>query len=171
MKQNKNRKKLNITLLVVIVVMLSIGGVVGVGFYKDRQSFKDASRDIHSIFEALDYHASSKDTTQYCMYNNMKYSKGKLLCFMTVSKNVKTADFQNDKEKISSVTHTAGWTHEGSNSVALNSIGDVYLTADVYTKDPMNCFVREKQLSNEYSKIEIGCSGPARAEWFPVKKD
>lgn len=51
MKQNKNRKKLNITLLVVIVVMLSVGGVVGVSFYKDRQSFKDASRDIHSILK------------------------------------------------------------------------------------------------------------------------
>lgn len=171
MKQNKNRKKLNITLLVVIVVMLSIGGVVGVSFYKDRQSFKDASRDIHSIFEALDYRASSKDTTQYCMYSHLKYSKGNLTCYVSHSfmiKNPVKNVISMSERKLEGV----GWKKRGNNIDYFKEKDETYVVANIFTdKNKLNCHSRYKLVAADVLAVEIGCSGPARAEWFPVKKD
>ena len=165
----KNKKKLSITLLVVIVVMLSVGGVVGVSFYKDRQSFKDASRDIHSIFEALDYHASSKDTAQYCMYSSMKYSKGKLSCTTEFTLSVESSSFDNSK--LNKATSDIGWMFHGSNLGTWKNVNSQYIFANLYDKGDLRCSIRVKNINDNQSMVEMDCSGPARAEWFPVKKD
>lgn len=169
MKKKQNKKKLSITLLVVIIVMLIVVGVIGASFYKDRQNFNNASKDIHSIFEALGYPISDKDTNQYCMYNNMKYSKGSLIC--TTESTLSVEGFLFDGSKLDKTTSSVGWKFHGSNLGTWKKMNDQYIFANLYDKGELRCSIRIKTIDYNQSMVELDCSGPARAEWFPVKKD
>ena len=163
---NKNKKKTNIILIATLTILLVVIVVYGGNIIKDRENFIQASKQSETIINSISK-AGKSETQQYCIYNNMKYSKGVLSCYVTVTKI--TGIFP--RSQITNALQQSKWIFRGNNDIALNDSENTYTTANLYNNGTLSCFVREKKLDDKHSKLEVGCSGPAKAEWFPVRKD
>jgi len=159
MKKNKNN------IIIAVVVVFVIGLITGLIYYKDKSKFSAASKDFNSITEALNLKPLSRQVQQYCMYNNQKYSKGQLSCLTEVS--LLVGSLPNSSE-LAKVTSEIGWISKGSNLDSWVGVDSSYIYAHLYTKNELTCSIREKKAESELT-IEIDCSGPAKAEWFPVR--
>jgi len=162
----KNKKPIKTILLIVIFILLALVVVYSLGIIHDRQNFIKASRQSEEVINSIAKEGEA-DTKRYCQHNNLKYSKGTLSCFIISTKTTGVSSLL----KIANVARQTGWNLTGNNDIALNDSQNTYIIANLYKNGIMNCFIREKRLSTQQFELEVGCSGPAKAEWFPVREE
>ena len=162
----KKNKKLYIIGAVLIITAV---GLAALYFLSDRQKFTSMRIDINNVKFDTSADTESIKSDNYCNRNNMKYSKGSLAChvgdtitYATNTKEIKKVTAQNTRKLIS-----IGWQSNGSNLQLLKDSG--YIMGELYTKGEFDCYQRYKPADGGRLVLEVGCSGPAKAEWFPVK--
>ena len=161
---NNNKKMLNITLLSILSIILALGMIYGASLIKEKQSFMNALQQSETIIVSMT-DKEGIESRQYCQRNNMKYSKGSLSCFVTSTKLI-SGSSQGQVEK---VAQKNGWVFTGNNDIALNDSENTYTIANLYENGRLKCFIRQKKINDQQSVLEVGCSGSAKAEWFPVR--
>lgn len=147
-----------------LVVLVAIG--TSIYFLSDRQKFISEANNLNEYITKIE--GISLNEEKYCSYGHQKYSKGDLGCQVYYT-------FQ-DSSKISRETETAkylesiGWQYKGDNTASVNAYSDVKYTAHkVFSHGSLGCTFSSSN-DNGTTIYEVGCYGPAKAEWFPVKK-
>ncbi len=161
-----NKKYLAIALMCGLIV---IAGIVS-AFLVDKMKFSGQDKNIKSYIAILDETQKIHDISmsKYCSYAHQKYSKGSLRCDLSYK-------FSSEDEGIvknsGDTASDFGWTFQWDNTVSNNKYStEEFIKSEVYTYKDLYCNFSVKKSSNSY-EYEIGCSGPAKAEWFPVKKN
>lgn len=171
MSMKKNKKAIGVTAIIIIIIVIIFILVVAyiVNLYQDKQKFTNASVGINNIMKtlAVDDQYRKQD---YCIYNDLKYSKGKLLCFVTETAMLDDYPQKGKEKKIETSTQDARWMFRGNNSLALEDSTTTYTIANLYKNGKLDCYIREQKINEHASKLEVGCSGSAKAEWFPVRE-
>lgn len=162
----KNKKKTSIILIILATLLLVTGLSYAYNLHNNKQEFIQASKQTSGIIDSI-YNKGTTHAQQYCVYNNMKYSKGVLSCFVMSSK----ITSGSSQSQIIKAAEWGKWIFKGNNDIALNDSENTYTTANLYSNGKMGCFIREKRINDQHSELEVGCSGPAKAEWFPLKQD
>ena len=161
-------KKTKLLILAVALPVLLIVLVVGIGRYNDRQKFTVATKEIAQIAEQLKGNGSSEKKQEYCMRNDLKYSKGNLSC---ITELILTNNKKVNALEVDVAVNKVGWTSQGSNLESWKDADDKYILANTYTDNKVDCYVRAYEKQSVRYLITIGCSGPAKAEWFPVREN
>ncbi len=166
---NHNQKTKHLTILLLIVALFAVGAGFASSYYRDRQKYISAIEDIDYIVRQLSGSGTpSWDKNEYCLRNSLKYKKGKLFCYVTATKAIDGGTIKSNK--INKIAEKIGWSLKGSNQEALNDSTTKYVLANLYSTGDMNCFARGAQGDNGQLNFEVGCYGPAKAEWFPVRE-
>lgn len=169
----KNKKAITLKSPITIVVLLTLVYVVGYltyHYFNDWLQFVDASKNIKSITLDSEFSRLNIKDDNYCMRNNMKFSKGTIGC--TVSKNISYDKTIKPTQKLYDLNRSElknkGWIERGENTESLKDYG--YILARLYSYKKFDCFERYKDEGAEL-KVEIGCFKTATREWFFIKTD
>jgi uncharacterized phage-like protein YoqJ len=162
----KNKKRINTVLIAALVLLLGVSVVYGVSAINERKDFIQASKQSETIINSI-AKEGKLETQRYCQRNDMKYSKGILSCSVIFKKTTEVSS----RSQVTKATEQSKWIFKGNNDIALNDSENTYTIANLYNNGTLNCFVRERKLNDQHSELEVGCSGPARAEWFPVREN
>ena len=162
---NKNKK------LIIAISLLVVLAIAGTAYYflSDRQTYIAQDKNIKEYIQSLQasYPVEGVQSEKYCSYAHQKFSKGSLGCgvnytFYNAHKDVITADFDNKAANF-------GWIYSFDNTAGNNKYSEQqYILSRVYKYKNITCGLHITKEDQRY-KYQIGCSGPAKAEWFPVK--
>lgn len=160
----KKNKKAWIVLVLVLAVIL-LAGLVGVGYYQDRQKFIEATNNVKAIVNLLSV-SSAQSKQQYCQRNNIKYEKGSLLC-TTETSLILGLNLYDDQSLIK-LAKSAGWQYKGSNLDLWQSADKTYKYAQLYKHKDTDCYIRAKS-QDKKEVLSVGCYASAKAEWYPIR--
>lgn len=160
MKKNK-KYPFSITITVVLLVLTACTAYY---FLSDRYTFISQKSNIEHYISAKTS-AKNVSSEQHCSYSHQKYSKGALGCDIDYMFSL-SQNNQADEDPYK-IANKLKWAYKFDNTASVNEYGEEkYLRHYVFEVDGLTC---SYSLNKQGSKIEIGCSGPARAEWFPVR--
>jgi hypothetical protein len=157
----KNKKIIMIvvaSLLLVIIIVVS-------QLISDWYTFTSQDRKIKNYITSIEGVNKSKIVSDnYCSYSHQKYSKGALGCSIMYTFSVNDGSFAFNNNQISK---ELGWKYAFDNTSSTNQYSDKKYTKHiVFEAKSMTCSY--SIINKEY---QLGCSGPAKAEWFPVRED
>lgn len=152
------------------IITLLLSGTTAY-YLRDRQVVFGEDKNINQYIQELKASKLISDvqSEKYCSYTHQKYSKGSLGCsidytFHSSDSDLITASFDR-------VATEFGWTFLFDNTDGNNEYSEKrYILSRVYIDQDRRCGLHIYQEEQKY-KYEIGCSGPAKAEWFPVRED
>ena len=163
MKKNKQIIK------IIILILLAIGMYIALMFAYDWYKYSSQNNKIKSYIELLQgVNKNTVASDNYCTYSHQKYSKGVLGCSISYAVSSSSALlFQNSREEAEGF----GWKYKWDNTVDNNKYSsENYIKSEVYEFDGLYCSFVVKNAGTVY-QYELGCSGPAKAEWFPVREN
>ena len=158
MKKNKQIIK------IIILILLAIGMYIALMFTYDWHKYSSQNNKIKSYIESLqgvDKNTVASDN--YCTYSHQKYSKGILGCNLTYTFSTLGGEISF---KNSQLLNKLDWKYKFDNTKSINKYDNKnYLKHVVFETKDMTCSY--SIISGD--KYELECSGPAKAEWFPVR--
>lgn len=162
MKKNKK------TITIIAVAVAAIGVMTASMFVYDWYKYNSENHKINNYIESLEgVDKSTISSDNYCTYSHQKYSKGVLGCNIDYTFLVdRSFTFSNDE-----LSKELGWKYAFDNTTSVNRYSDKnYLKHVVFETGGMTCSysIIDKQDTLSY---QLGCSGPAKAEWFPVREN
>lgn len=161
----KKNKKFLIPTLIVLAVCL----YVAVPLLYDRWVYSSQDKKIKGYISSLKVAQGNVKAEKYCTYSHQKYSKGTLKCDVRYS-----FSYKNDSTLFDKSTTTAqefGWKFKWDNAVTNNKYStEKFIKSEVYEYRHLLCsfVIIEKSDAYEY---QLGCSGRAKAEWYPVRNE